>query len=133
MKGSFRRFTEDEITAAFVKSRFEKFATGGIEKDSIEWAAEECMPCLQREFNALHERTPEQQAAHDEMTGLMNERAIELYGEVIFRPDEPDKPLVVDGFSIEQAGDTYTLSFRITDPNERFKRLEELQKKTGKR
>jgi hypothetical protein len=67
------------------------------------------------------------------MTGLMNERAIELYGEVIFRPDEPDKPLAVEGFSVEQAGDTYTLSFRITDPNERVKRLEELQTRAGKR
>lgn len=132
MKGSFRRFTEDEIKTKYVEGRFEELATGGLEKESIEWAAEECMPCLQRHFNALYERTPEQQAAYDEMTRLMNERATELYGEAIFRPDEPDKPLAIEGFSIEQVGDTYTLSFRIFDPNERVKRLDEMQKKTVK-
>lgn len=54
---------------------------------------------------------------------LMNER------EPIFGANEPDKPLIVEGFKIDQIGDAYILLFRITDPNERFKKFEELARK----
>lgn len=53
----------------------------------------------------------------------MNER------EPIFGANEPDKPLIVEGFKIDQIGDAYILLFRITDPNERFKKFEELARK----
>lgn len=103
MKGHFREFTKAEVRAAFEEGRFEELATCGLENGSIEWAAEQCMPCLQRHFNDLIEEGEE--ADYDEIDQLMNERAIELFGKPIFGPIEPDLPLIVEGFEIDQVGD----------------------------
>lgn len=54
----------------------------------------------------------------------MNKR-LKLSGVAIFSYGEPNKPLIVEGFTIDQVGDNYTLSFRITDPNGPVKRFEE--------
>jgi hypothetical protein len=113
MKGHVRRFTKDEVRAARKEDRLEELATWGLQKDSIEWAAEKCMPCLQRHFNDLEEHTPEDQAARDEITRQLNEQALEAEGKVIFSY-------------------TYTLSFRITDPNKPVKRFEEMFKEKDK-
>jgi hypothetical protein len=129
MTNRSRKFTKDEVTAAFEGGKFEELATWGIEKDSIEWAAKKCQPCVQRHFNDLQDHTISALAAYDELDRLMNERAIELYGEPIFDLSKPKKPLIVEGFDIDQVGDTYTLSFRITDPNERVKKFEEMVEK----
>ena len=132
MKGHVRRFTKDEVRAARKEDRLEELATWGLQKDSIEWAAEKCMPCLQRHFNDLEEHTPEDRAAHDEIARQLNKQAPEAEGGVIFSYHKPNKPLIVDGFAIDQAGDTYTLSFRITDPNEPVKRFKEMFKEKDK-
>lgn len=129
MTNHLRKFTKDDVKAAFEEGRFEELATSGIEKESIEWAAKKCQPCLQRHFNDLQNHTIKELAAYDELDSLMNERAIEIYGEPIFDLSKPKKPLIVEDFDVDQVGDTYTLSFRIKDPNERVKKFEEVSEK----
>jgi hypothetical protein len=77
MKGHAKRFTKDKVRAAREEGRFEDLATWGLQKGSIEWVAEKCMPCLQRHFNDLEEHTPEELAARNEMTRQLNEQALE--------------------------------------------------------
>ena len=115
MTGNFRALSKDEIMAASGAD-----TSGGLARGTIECAAVKCLSCLQRRLNDLEARIPEEQAVFDEMDLLMNER------EPIFGANEPDKPLIVEGFKIDQIGDTYKLLFRITDPNERVKKFEEL-------
>jgi len=115
MTGNFRALSKDEIMAASGED-----TSGGLASGTIECAAVKCLSCLQRRLNDLEARIPEEQAVFDEMDLLMNER------EPIFGANEPDKPLIVEGFKIDQIGDTYKLLFRITDPNKRVKKFDEM-------